>query len=161
VEVAPTPFAMSGSEPVTVRIPAIGVRSRLMDLGLDGSGQLEVPPGAFPAGWFTGAPTPGELGPAIITGHVRWGPQPGVFAELGRIGRGDKILVSRRNGSTAIFRVSDVRRFDKQQFPTKRVYGDIGHAGLRLITCGGLDRRSSRYEDNVVVFAELVRARTV
>jgi len=36
----------------------------------------------FPAGWYTGAPTPGELGPAIITGHVDWGGHPGVFFNL-------------------------------------------------------------------------------
>jgi hypothetical protein len=161
VEAPPPPFAMAGSEPLLVRIPAIGVRSRVMDLGLDKRGQLEVPPGAFPAGWYTGAPTPGELGPAIIAGHVRWGPQPGVFAGLGRLAPGDEILVTRDDDSTAIFQVTEVAQFDKERFPTKRVYGNIGHAGLRLITCGGLDRERSLFEDNVVVFAELVRARTV
>lgn len=159
---APSPaFAMTKSAPVDVRIPALGVRSRLMRLGLDRKGQLEVPPGAFPAGWYTGAPTPGELGPAILAGHVRWGPEPGVFAGLGRLARGDEIVVTRRDGSTAVFRVSEVHRFDKERFPTERVYGNVAHAGLRLITCGGLDRRSSRYEDNVVAFAELIRATTV
>lgn len=160
-EAAPPVFAMAASAPVGVRIPALGVRSRLMDLGLDRRGQLEVPPGAFPAGWYTGAPTPGELGPAIIAGHVRWGPQQGVFAGLGRLTRGDQIVVTRRDRSTAVFRVTEVHRFDKERFPSKRVYGNIGHAGLRLITCGGLDRTSSTYEDNVVVFADLVRATTV
>ena len=37
--------------------------------------------------------------------------------------------------------------------------GDINHAGLRLITCGGsFDRRARGYVDNLVVFAELVGA---
>ena len=52
-----------------------------MDLGLRADGSMEVPPGGFPAGWYTGGPTPGELGPAIIAGHVDWN-GPGVFYNL-------------------------------------------------------------------------------
>lgn len=37
------------------------------------------------------------------------------------------------------------------------VYGDIDHAWLRLITCGGLDNVSEKYEANLVVFADLIR----
>ena len=61
---------MTAAAPVRLQIPAIGVDSELMGLGLQTDGTLEVPPGGFPAGWYTGAPTPGELGPAIIAGHV-------------------------------------------------------------------------------------------
>jgi hypothetical protein len=55
-----------------------------------------------------------------------------------------------------VFRVTSTRHFAKDAFPTRRVYGDIGHAGLRLITCGGHDLRTGTYDDNVVVFATLV-----
>ena len=55
----------------------------------------------------------------------------------------------------------DCRDFASQAaahaFPTERVYGDIDHAGLRLITCGGeFDRAVRSYRDNVVVYASLV-----
>lgn len=155
---ADRPLMMARSTPKHLRIPAIGVRSELMSLGLLDDGTLEVPPGAFPAGWYTGAPTPGELGPAIIAGHVHWNEDPGVFKDLRDLTPGDKVVVSRGNGSTAVFRVSRVAVFGKATFPTDVVYGDIDHAGLRLITCGGLDDRTNRYEDNVVVFAALVSA---
>jgi len=142
------------SVPVRLRIPAIGVDSDLMDLGLQRDGTLEVPPGAFPAGWFEGAPTPGELGPAIIVGHVRF-TTPGVFARLTDLRRNDEIDVARRDGSTAAFRVTQVQHFDKAEFPTEQVYGNIDHAGLRLITCGGLDADTNTFDENVVVYAEL------
>ena len=164
-EAAPTmttlPVTMAASPPVRVRIPAIGVDSRLIRLGLEPNGELEVPLGAFPAGWYTGAPTPGELGPAVIAGHVRWNTTPGVFAGLTRLKPGDEVTVRRRDGSAAVFRVSRVARFDKATFPTSVVYGDIDHAGLRLITCGGLDKAQGRYDANVVVFADLVGLRGV
>lgn len=147
---------MARSAPTRLRIPAIKVDSRLMDLGLKKDGSLETPPGAFPAGWFTGAPTPGELGPAIIVGHVRY-VKPGVFERLTDLRRGDGIAVSRKDGSTARFRVVKVQHFAKSAFPTKKVYGNIDHPGLRLITCGGLDATTNKFDENVVVFADLVQ----
>ncbi len=154
---APLP-AMAASPPVRVQVPAIGVDSGLMDLGLQADGTLEVPPAGFPAGWFTDAPTPGEVGPAVIAGHVDWAGAPGVFAELRDVVVGDEVLVGRADGSTAVFRVTQVGRFAKDAFPTAAVYGDLDHSGLRLITCGGeFDEGAQSYRDNTVVFADLVR----
>jgi hypothetical protein len=51
-----------------------------------------------------------------------------------------------------------VRHYAKDRFPTTKVYGDLDHAGLRLITCGGHDLVSGLYEDNVIAFARLIRA---
>jgi sortase (surface protein transpeptidase) len=148
---------MTAATPVRLQIPSIGVDSELMDLGLQADGTLQVPPGGFPAGWYTGAPTPGELGPAIIAGHVDWGGQPGVFFDLRELSTGDEIAITRDDGSTARFRVTHVEQFAKDAFPTQAVYGNLDHAGLRLITCGGsFDPQMRSYNDNLVVFAELI-----
>jgi hypothetical protein len=150
------PAPLSASPPVRLRIPAIGVDSGLMRLGLQGDGSLEVPPEGFPAGWYTGAPTPGALGPAIIAGHVDWAGSPGVFYSLRDLAPGDVITVEREDGTAARFRVDSVQQFRKDAFPTDTVYADIDHAGLRLITCGGsFDRDARSYQDNIVVFADL------
>lgn len=148
------PVTLPRSVPLRLQIPAIDVDSDLMDLELQQDGTLEVPPGAFPAGWFKGAPTPGELGPAIVVGHVRF-ETPGVFARLSELRRDDEINVARKDGSTAVFAVTRVEHFAKSAFPTNEVYGNIDHAGLRLITCGGLDASTNKFDENVVVFAEL------
>jgi hypothetical protein len=151
------PAPMTASTPVRIRIPAIGVDSGLMDLGLQSDGSLEVPPEGFPAGWYTDAPTPGELGPAIIAGHVDWEGSPGVFFALRDLTPGAEVTVAREDGRTALFRVTSVEQFPKGAFPTDAVYADIDHAGLRLITCGGsFDRQARSYSDNIVVFAALV-----
>lgn len=157
VDVGDAAPPMGAATPVRLQIPVIGVDSDLMGLALQTDGTLEVPPTGFPAGWYTGAPTPGELGPAIIAGHVDWGGEPGVFFDLQDLAPGDEITVTRQDGSTALFRVDRVERFTKDQFPTELVYADLDHAGLRLITCGGdFDRGARSYEDNLVVFARLV-----
>jgi hypothetical protein len=144
------------SKPVRLQIRAVGVDSALMDLGLRADGSMEVPPRAFPAGWYTGGPTPGELGPAVIGGHVDTR-GPGVFYNLHKIRRGDFVTVTRADGSKPVFQVTKVARYPKPQFPTDLVYGDLDHPGLRLITCGGVfNQQSGHYADNLVVYADLV-----
>jgi hypothetical protein len=157
--VAPSGAAapMAKSTPVRVQIPAISVDSALMQLGLRADGSLQVPPAGFPAGWYSGAPTPGEMGPAILAGHVDWGGHPGVFYHLRDLQPDAEVTVTRQDGSAAVFRVRQVQEYPKDKFPTDVVYGDLDHAGLRLITCGGsFDRQARSYEDNIVVFADLV-----
>ena len=152
----PGPGALARSVPVRVRVPAIGLDSRLMDLGLQDDGSLEVPPSGYPAGWYTGAPTPGEIGPAVILGHVDW-KGPAVFRDLHELEPGDRVTVTRADGSTPTFRVVRVLQVPKDRFPTESVYGNLDHAGLRLITCGGVvDGVTGHHEDNIVVFADLV-----
>jgi sortase (surface protein transpeptidase) len=152
---------LSESDPVSVSIPRIGVRSTLVGLGLEADGAMEVPGDPARAGWFTRGPAPGALGPAVIAGHVTWNGTPGVFYRLGKLRRGDRIVVTREDGTAAVFVVDKVARYAKARFPVRTVYGAIDHAGLRLITCGGTyDSTRYRYPDNVVVFARLDSVRT-
>lgn len=150
---------LPAAAPVFLDVKAIGVHSRLHDLGLDPTGAIEAPSGARydEAGWYRYSPTPGSLGPSIILGHVDSASNgPSVFFRLGELVRGDRISVTRTDGSIARFTVQSVARYAKDDFPTERVYGDLDHAGLRLITCGGeFDDASGHYEDNIVVFARL------
>jgi hypothetical protein len=156
---APSPaLGLARSTPVRLRIDAIGVDTDLVGLGLETDGTMEVPDGAFPAGWYRGAPSPGELGPAVIVGHVDWAGEPGVFADLGGLTTGDEVTVTRQDGTTAVFVITGIRHVAKRDFPTAAVYGDLDHPGLRLITCGGVfDQDAASYEDNVIAFAELDR----
>ncbi|WP_245778182.1 class F sortase [Lentzea xinjiangensis] len=151
---------MDSATPVEITIPALAVSSQLVDLGLQNDGAMEVPVNGEDAGWYTGAPTPGALGPAVIAGHVDWKGEPGVFHRLGALRPGDQIEVRREDDSTATFAVTSVQQYPKDAFPTDEVYGAIDHAGLRLITCGGeFDSSRSSYRDNIVAYATLINAR--
>ena len=155
---APVTLQMTRSAPVAFTIASIGVESALMDLGLMDDGSLEVPPTAYPAGWFPGAPTPGQLGPAIIAGHVDYAGETGVFHDLHTMEPGAEVIVERADGTTAVFVVTRVEQYAKDAFPTEEVYGNLDHAGLRLITCGGeFNWDAGSHRDNIVVFAELDR----
>jgi hypothetical protein len=147
------------SEPVRIAIPALGVSARVVDLGLADDGSMEVPSGARPVGWFDRSPTPGELGPAVLAGHVDWGGEAGTFFGLRTLDPGDEVLIDRADGSAVTFVVDRVAEYAKDEFPAGSVYGDIDEAGLRLITCGGeFDAAEASYRDNVVVYTSLASA---
>ncbi|GHE78037.1 hypothetical protein GCM10017786_04530 [Amycolatopsis deserti] len=154
----PPPSAAAPVEPEALDIPRIGARSTLVPLGLNADGTIEVPPVTQPmqAGWYRNGPTPGEVGPAVILGHVDGGGQKGIFHRLRELAPGDEVSVSRKDGSVLRFVVTRVEQIDKDSFPTEAVYGDTSGPELRLITCGGsFDRAAHSYRDNIIVFAVL------
>jgi sortase (surface protein transpeptidase) len=157
------PPAADVAAPVRVDIPAIGVSSDLMRLGLNADGTVAVPPleADDRAGWYERGPAPGDVGPAVLLGHVdsaEYG--PGVFFDLGAMVPGDEVQVARADGSVAVFTVDRVERHPKDRFPTIDVYGNTDDAQLRLITCGGdFDAGARSYEDNIIVFASLTATR--
>ncbi|NMO92824.1 class F sortase [Actinomycetospora sp. TBRC 11914] len=147
---------LPASDPVALTVGSIDACSTLLPVGLDDERRIAVPSVHTPqqAGWYRLGPTPGALGPAVVVGHINGDGQEGVFADLDDVGAGDRVAVSRRDGRTAFFTVSQVVQADKDAFPTTAVYGNTPDAELRLITCGGaLDRSAHRYQDNVIVFA--------
>lgn len=158
-----SPESLPASKPVAIDIGAIDVHSDLNEVGLDPGGAIETPAGSLynEAAWYRHSPMPGRMGPSIIVGHVDSAENgPSVFFRLGELQPGNRISIQRADGSRAVFVVDLVRQFEKDEFPTKLVYGDIGHAGLRLITCGGrFDSVGGHYQDNIVVFASLEQAR--
>jgi len=145
--------------PVTVSIPAIGVRSAVVPLRLDDRGVLEAPEDFDRVGWFAAGPAPGDPGPAVVAGHVDSRRGPAVFFRLKELRPGDRVEVQRSDGATAHFRVDAVERYPKGRFPTASVYGPTPGRVLRLITCGGtFDAARRSYRDNIVVYATGVDA---
>ena len=156
--VAPASVAtgQQAARPVSLSIPSIGVRTRLIHLGVNRDGTLQVPSSTAVAGWYTGSPRPGMVGSAIIAGHVDSRTGPGIFFWLRTLRPGDRIYVGRADGTMAVFTVTRISKFAKDHFPTAAVYGPVPDSELRVITCGGIfDRSLGRYLSNVVVFARL------
>jgi hypothetical protein len=151
------------SLPLALALPSIGVQSDLVTLGLNPDHTVQVPPlgPVSQAGWYQRSPTPGQVGPAILLGHIdsaRYG--PGVFFKLGALKPGDPVEVTRTDHTVAVFRVDRVVSYPKSSFPSLEVYGNTPDAQLRLITCGGVfDPAARSYESNIVAFASLLSTR--
>ncbi|MEH1101990.1 class F sortase [Micromonospora sp. CPCC 205561] len=154
-----TGTGLARSAPTTITIPRIGVDAQIMSLGTNPDGTVQVPPleQAQLAGWYEPGPSPGEVGNAVIVGHVDSAQiGPAVFFSLGALQPGDTITVSRQDGQQATFTVESVKAYPKDEFPTEQVYGPGDRPGLRVVTCGGIfDEAAGSYPDNVVVFASM------
>jgi sortase (surface protein transpeptidase) len=151
------PVARSAATPTKVAIPAIGVDAGLEDLHRGAAGELDPPTGWDDAGWFSDGIVPGEVGPAVIAGHVDSPTSAAVFFRLDELVAGDRIAVTMSDGSTRTFVVDRTERAAKKAFPTSDVYGTTPTPTLRLITCDGtFDTATGHYTDNLVVFADLV-----
>lgn len=153
----PVPQSMKRAVPVRLAIADVGIDTELIQLGTNADGTMETPTGYDNAGWYKYSPTPGEVGPAVVTGHVDNYHGPAVFFRLKELQPGQKITVTREDGSVAVFVVTRLEQFDQDHFPTDAVYGNTDDAQLRVITCGGpFNHLTGQYTQNTVVFATYI-----
>ncbi|MGA5046303.1 class F sortase [Streptomyces arboris] len=164
---APLPPAhepVEGAAPRSVEVPSVGIDAPVVRRGLDKDGAIDPPPYDLPqtAGWYGKGTRPGAEGAALIVGHVDTETKPAVFYGLSAVRPGEKVEVTREDGSVAEFTVDDVQVVTRERFDAEKAYGPRvdGRAELRLITCGGkYDQKSRSYTANVVVSAYLTGAR--
>ncbi|OGG86179.1 hypothetical protein A2392_01825 [Candidatus Kaiserbacteria bacterium RIFOXYB1_FULL_46_14] len=153
-----TSRSVEPSLPVFIRVLAVGIEAEFeTPLDLDSTGLMEVPKGFDTVAWYKHSPTPGEIGPSVIVGHVDSETGPEVFQPLKDIKDGDLIEIGREDGSTAVFEVYRLSYHSKKRFPFEKVFGDVDGSELRLITCGGVFDHSDRsYSHNLVVYAKFL-----
>lgn len=150
------------SAPVSIRIPAIGVSSKLgPSRGLNPDGTVNDAPLSGPIWslpwWYDRGSAPGQAGSAVILGHVDsalGAGHLGVFFHLGELKPGDAISVTLQDGTTSDWTVISTALYPDQNFPDSVVYAHTGPPRLRLVTCGGnFDPATHSYESAVVVTA--------
>jgi hypothetical protein len=149
---------LAPSPPTEIRIDKLNATSNLVALGLNPDRTIAVPPVSQPqqASWYKLGPTPGAAGPAIILGHINGGGKDGIFAHLSDLRPGDQVQVKRADGKTAVFTITKLEQFPKNQFPTQVIYGDTSDAQVRLITCGGAFNKAAKsYVDNIIASGTL------
>ncbi|MBO2447565.1 class F sortase [Actinomadura barringtoniae] len=158
----PDGTALPDAAPVRLEVSEIGLNAKIMRVGQNKDGTVEVPPfkNGDQAGWYEHGPAPGTRGSAVVLGHYDDQEGPAVFYKLNKLKPGAQIRVQRSDKRTALFRVDATEQIRKWEFPRTRVYGDVHYAGLRLITCGGdYNRDEHSYKDNFIVYAHLVGGR--
>jgi LPXTG-site transpeptidase (sortase) family protein len=150
--------AAANGTPVRIKIPRMGVNAAVVKVGLAKDGSMDVPKRPKDAAWYMLGPKPGEVGSAVIAGHVDWlyGAK-GSFERLKNLKPGDKIAVQDDKGATVTFVVREARNYDAAADATAVFVSKDGKAHLNLITCGGKwDKRARTYSKRLVVFADKV-----
>lgn len=152
-------YSLAYSKPVNIKIDKFDLDTAIQPVGQNQDKSIQIPEYLdMLAGWYKYGPAPGELGPAVIVGHVGIYKGQTVFYNLHSLAPGDKIEILRQDNKTAKFKVTSLEQYSQESFPSDKVYGDIDYAGLRLITCGGqFDKKTGKYSDNTVVYAKLIK----
>lgn len=146
------------SVPIHLSIPAIGVSAPLSVLGLNADGSPQVPSSWYVPGWYKFDWAPGQLGSAVILGHVDSVAGPAVFYRIRDLKAGNRVIVKLKDGVTVRYEVLYVREYLKSQFPTRLVYGAHPYPALQLVTCGGtFDYQTHHYLYSIVAFTKLVK----
>jgi LPXTG-site transpeptidase (sortase) family protein len=141
-------------QPTRLLADSIGVDAKVVPVGTTAAGAQEVPGSIDETGWWRDGRQPGQSGNAVIVGHTA-SRADGVFDNLSKLARGDKITVRGKAG-TLTYAVTSESEVRVENFgpESDKIYRKTGRSGLVLMTCG--DWNGSRYESTVVVYAKAV-----
>jgi sortase (surface protein transpeptidase) len=152
-----TTTTIARSVPTHLSVPSLGISVRLTELGLTNSGAVQVPSSFSTPGWYDEGYAPGQIGSAVILGHVDSTSGPGVFYRLVDMKVGQRVQVTLADQETLTFKVIGLRQYPKNLFPLTLIYGPKSYSALNLVTCGGVfDPTTHHYLSNIVVFTTLV-----
>lgn len=148
---------MTGIIPDRLSIPTINVDANVEHVGQLPNGQMDVPKDDRNVGWYEPGAKPGEIGNAVLAGHVDNKTGPSVFFHLKDLVPGDIVKVTDVNGRAYDFEVQNVESYPRDQAPLEKVFGTNSNSGLNLITCTGtFDRDTKTHEERLVVFTTLL-----
>ena len=144
--------------PVRIVIPDISVDTVVERVALASDGAMGVPKYAVNTGWYERGPRPGELGSAVIDGHVDWiNGASAVFKDLHKLQKGNTIAVQDDRGVVTNFLVTKIAVYNAQDDATAVFNSNDGKSHLNLITCMGTwDKGAKQYTKRLVVFTEKV-----
>ena len=140
--------------PVRLTIPAIKINAYVQYLGVNSKGEMDVPDNSYDVGWFELGSRPGEMGSAVIAGHLDGkSGEAGVFADLDRLKPGDKIYIEDDGGRSIVFTVRESRTYVPGF--ANEIFSANDGKHLNLITCDGVWNNSKKsYSKRLVVFAD-------
>lgn len=151
-------YQVAADAPRLIMAPSIGLKARILEMGINPDGSMQAPINVFDSGWYTGSAKPGEEGAMVIDGHASGPTREGLFAYIDTLEPGTAITVERGDGTLVQYKVAHVESVpledvDMQQL--LRPYGDAT-AGLNLITCAGEWLAGQQtYNRRVIVYAQL------
>lgn len=157
VEPTPTPIPqpkIGAIVPTRLRIPSLGIDTQVEQVGKTKDGAMDVPNSFWTVGWYKLGAKPGEIGNAVIDGHLDNPKGPSIFWDLKKLVPGSRIFVSDNKGQELVFEVYDNADYPFDSAPLEKIFGTASNVQLNLITCGGVfDQKSHNYDRRLVVYA--------
>lgn len=144
------------SIPTLLSIPKIKVEAKVQEVGITKKGNMSTPNNYSDVGWYKYGTLPGQMGSAVLAGHVDDGLSlPGVFYNLKNLEKGDDVFVTTKDGKDLHFVVSKINTYNFDDVNVG-VFTESDGKLLKLITCTGTwVSQNKTHSERLVVTAEL------
>lgn len=152
-------YVVAPNLPRVLTIDKLGVKARIMPLGVTASNKLKAPSNIYDVGWYSASSQPGQPGAMLMDGHVSSWTSDGVFKNLKNLIAGDTITVERGDGQKYQFRVVKSQAYEESATDMRAALQPVteGKNGLNLITCyGRVKPGTSEFEQRLIVYAEQI-----
>ena len=156
IQSADLPAPSAPIPPVRLRIDALGIDMPVTEVGVEPTGQMQLPEDPAVAGWYRYGPDAASTaGNVMLAAHVdspryRIGP----LARLREVSVGTPVVIDGADGTARTYVVESLTYYEKAALPTPELFAREGAPALVLITCGGpFDSSTGHYRDNVVAIA--------
>ncbi len=152
-------YEVAANMPRLLHIEKLGIRARILPMGVTENNAIQAPINIFDSGWYTESARPGRSGVAFIDAHASGATREGLFAYIDTLRASDRITVERGDGTMLHYEVRELEVLNLDTIDMAKVLsprGDIVE-GLTLMTCTGKWMAdASTYDQRVVVYAERV-----
>ncbi len=149
--------SVSGEHPISLSIPKISVDTKIQEVGITQKGNMATPNNFMDVGWYKFGTVPGDIGSAVIAGHVN--NELGlsaVFSKLGELKEGDDIYVTMEKDKQLHFKVTKSKTYDFDA-SGEEVFSEDDAKLLKLVTCtGSWIEKFKTHDERLVVSAILV-----
>ncbi|HUY85230.1 MAG TPA: class F sortase [Candidatus Dormibacteraeota bacterium] len=152
-------YTVAPDLPRYLKIPKLGVYTRVLQVGLTKDGALGTPNNVYDTAWYTGSAKPGQAGATLIDGHVSSWTAHGVFYGIKTLVAGDAIQIVRGDGAILNYQVVKTQVYSADNVDMQAAVTPVtaGKPGLNLITCTGqVKPGTSEFNERVIVFAQQV-----
>jgi len=147
-----------GIVPARLVVPSIGVDTEVEEVGLREDGFMDIPTSVDTVGWFALGYHPGQLGSAVLAGHLdtQTG-DPAIFWNLRKMNIGDLVYIDDADGNRQTFKVVRTGSYPPMEAPMMDIFGPANKPKLALITCNGeWEDDLASYDQRLVVYTEAV-----
>lgn len=156
-------YKVAPDQPRIITIDSIGVRARILPMGLNPDKSVQAPTNIHDTGWYTNSVKPGQVGTALIDGHDVGATSNGVFVKLGQLKSGDTVDIEMGDGTKHTYAVKSSETKPLDQVDMADVLGlnnNDGKAHLSIITCTGKVVKQGKrvtQDHRIIVKAELIK----
>ncbi|MBR0460603.1 class F sortase [Candidatus Saccharibacteria bacterium] len=134
-------YTVAPDRPRFLIIDKLGIKARVIEVGINNEGELATPRSIFDVGWYGLSAKPGQAGTMLMDGHNGGPTKVGVFKYTPSLKEGDIITVERGDGAIFKYSVTDnvtIPLADADAYMETAQQSPVeGAQSLTLITCTG------------------------